>query len=115
MPTPTTAQARHWRSASSALALLRGRAGLTRRELGERLGLTSGGVSDLAGRLRAAGLIVESPAPVHGPGRPSSMWRAHPDAPVALAVDLRHGDWRLARCGLDGEVTMLAEGVHDGD
>jgi predicted NBD/HSP70 family sugar kinase len=114
-PTPSAAQARHWRSASRALALLRGRAELTRRELGERLSLTSGGMSDLAGRLRAAGLIVESPAPVRRPGRPSSVWRAHPDAPVALAVDLRHGDWRVGQCSLDGEVTMLADGAHDGD
>jgi predicted NBD/HSP70 family sugar kinase len=109
------AQARHWRTAADALTLLRARSGLTRRELGERLGLGSGGVSDLASRLRAARLIVERTVSARGAGRPTSTWHAHPEAPVALAVDLRHGDWRLGVCALDGEVTMLVAGVHDGD
>src|ERR1700710_1206354 len=91
-------QARHWRSAADALALLRARAGLTRRELGELLGLGSGGVSDLAARLREARLIVESPVRAEGQGRPTSTLHAHPEAPVALAVDVRHGDWRLGVC-----------------
>jgi predicted NBD/HSP70 family sugar kinase len=108
-------QARHWRTAAAALALLRARGGLTRRDLGERLGLGSGGVSDLAARLREARLIVETPASSEGPGRPTFTLGAHPEAPVALAVDLRHGDWRLGVCSLDGEVEMLAGGAHDGD
>jgi predicted NBD/HSP70 family sugar kinase len=112
---PQETQARHWRTAAAALALMRARAGLTRRDLGDRLGLGSGGVSDLAARLREAKLIVESPASSQGPGRPTFTLRAHPEAPVSLAVDLRHGDWRLGVCTLDGEVEMLSGGSHDGD
>jgi predicted NBD/HSP70 family sugar kinase len=115
MVTDSRVQARHWRTAADALTLLRARSGLTRRELGERLGLGSGGVSDLASRMRGARLIAESPVSTHGAGRPTSTLHAHPESPVALTVDLRHGDWRLGYCSLDGEVTHLASGVHDGD
>ena len=31
-----------------------------------------------------------------------------------LALDLRHGDWRLAACGIDGELELLASGHHSG-
>jgi predicted NBD/HSP70 family sugar kinase len=115
VPTDVPAQARHWRTAADALALLRSRSGLTRSELRAGLGLGSGGVSDLAARLREARLIVERTAEVQGPGRPTSTLHAHPQAPVALALDVRHGDWRLGVCTLDGEVRMLAEGLHDAD
>ncbi|MFZ0040094.1 MAG: ROK family protein, partial [Solirubrobacteraceae bacterium] len=37
---------------------------------------------------------------------------AHPDGPVVLAVDLRHGDWRVAACAIDGEPEMVAAGHH---
>lgn len=113
---PTTVgHARHWRTAADALALLRRRTSLTRRELGEVLGLGSGGLSDLALRLRSARLVVETTAARTGPGRPSMRLHAHPEAPVALVVDLRHGDWRLGTCALDGEVSVLTGGAHDGD
>lgn len=108
-------QARHWRTAADALGALRGPPGLTRSELGSRLGLGSGGASDLATRLRDALLIVEGPAAAQGPGRPTTTLHAHPEGPVALAVDLRHGDWRLGTCALDGEVEVLATGPHDDD
>jgi predicted NBD/HSP70 family sugar kinase len=115
VPTDPPAQARHWRTAADALSLLRSRPGLTRSELREGLGLGSGGVSDLASRMRDARLVVERPAGVRGPGRPTSTLHAHPQGPVALAVDVRHGDWRLGVCSLDGDVRMLAEGVHGAD
>ena len=31
---------------------------------------------------------------------------------MALAVDLRHGDWRLAACGVDGDVDLLHAELH---
>jgi predicted NBD/HSP70 family sugar kinase len=109
-----TPQARHWRSAAAALELVRRRPAPTRRELALELGLASGPASDLVGRLRAARLVTERPAAVRGPGRPTTRLYAHPDGPVVLAVDLRHGDWRLAACGIDGEPEMVASGVHHG-
>jgi predicted NBD/HSP70 family sugar kinase len=108
-------QSRHWRSAAAALELIRLRRDVTRREIADELGLASGGMSDLAGRLRAAKLIVERPASSAAPGRPSTTWHAHPDGPVALAVDLRHADWRLGVCRIDGAVDVVARGHHDGD
>jgi predicted NBD/HSP70 family sugar kinase len=105
-------QARHWRSAAAALEFVRRRPEPTRRELASALGLASGPASDLVGRLRAARLVAERPVPAHGPGRPTTRLHAHPDGPVVLALDLRHGDWRLAACGIGGELESLAEEPH---
>jgi predicted NBD/HSP70 family sugar kinase len=107
-------QARHWRSAAAALELVRHRPQLTRRDLAAELGLATGASSDLVGRLRAARLVAERPAAVHGPGRPTTSLHAHPEGPVVLALDLRHADWRLASCGIDGEPELLASARHSG-
>jgi predicted NBD/HSP70 family sugar kinase len=107
-------QARHWRSAAAALELVRRRPQPTRRDLATELGLASGAASDLMGRLRAARLVAERPATAQGPGRPTTRLYAHPEGPVVLAVDLRHGDWRLAACGTDGELESLASAPHSG-
>src|SRR5215218_954337 len=110
-----TPQARHWRSAAAALEFVRRRAEPTRRDLARELGLSSGAASDLLARLRAARLLAEQPAPAGGPGRPTTSLHAHGEGPVVLAVDLRHGDWRLAACGVDGELRPLAAERHAGD
>jgi predicted NBD/HSP70 family sugar kinase len=107
-------QSRHWRSAAAALELVRHRLQLTRRELAAELGLASGAACDLVGRLRAAHLVAERPAPAHGPGRPTTSLHAHPQGPVVLALDLRHADWRLAACGIDGKLELVGAGRHSG-
>lgn len=112
MPKVRSPQARHWRSAAAALELLRRRPDPTRRDLAVELGLASGPASDLVGRLRAARLVAERPAVVRRPGRPTTRLHAHPDGPVVLVVDLRHGDWRVAACGVDGQPELLASGHH---
>ena len=100
-------QARHWRSAAQALELLRRRPELTRRALATELALGSGATSNLVGRLRATRLLAERPAASGRPGRPTTRLHAHSEGPVVLAIDLRHGEWRLAACGLDGELAHL--------
>lgn len=87
----------------------------TRREVAQQLGLGSGVASDLVGRMRSAGLIDERPAAPVGRGRPTTILCAHAAGPVVLSVDLRHGDWRIAACGIDGVPDILARGRHDGD
>lgn len=94
--------------------MLRQEQRLTRPELGERLGLDSGPTSDLVKRLSRAALISERRAAAERPGRPTTTLHAHPDGPVALVVDLRHGDWRLATCRVDGGTELIATGQHDG-
>jgi predicted NBD/HSP70 family sugar kinase len=110
----TSAQPRHWRSAADALAVLRQQQRLTRPELGRRLGLDSGPLSDLVKRLSRAALISERRAAPDRPGRPTTTVHAHPAGPVALVLDLRHGDWRLGTCAVDGVIDILATGQHDG-
>jgi predicted NBD/HSP70 family sugar kinase len=114
MSSTVSPQARHWRSAAAALELLRRRRELTRRDLATELGLGSGATSDLVGRLRASRMLAERPAASGRPGRPTTWLGAHPDGPVVLAVDLRHGDWRLAACGVDGELAPLGSEPHGG-
>lgn len=87
---------------------------MTRPELGRRLGLDSGPTSDLVKRLSRAALISEQRVAPDRPGRPTTTVHAHPAGPVAVVVDLRHGDWRLGTCGVDGVVDVLAAGQHDG-
>lgn len=109
-----TSQARHWQSGARALALLRRRDGLTRTELGRRLDLRSGPTSDLVKRLSRAQLIREEPAAQTGVGRPTTTVHAHPLAPLVIVLDLRHGDWRLGTCALDGVVQIHETDRHDG-
>src|SRR6202020_3542512 len=104
----------HGRLAAAALDLVRPRPEPTRRELAAELGLASGAASDLLARLRAVRLVAERPAPAQGPGRPTTQLYAHPEGPVVLALDLRHGDWRLAACAVDGELELLASARHGG-
>ena len=97
-----------------ALAVLRREPELTRAQLGRRLGLESGPTSDLVKRLTGAGLITELPATGTGRGRPTTTVHASPSGPLAVVVDVRHGDWRLGTCAADGVVEMIATGRHDG-
>lgn len=107
-------QARHWRTATRALATIRRRQQVTRTELANLLGLRSGPTSDLVKRLVQAELISERSAEQTGRGRPTTTLHASPSGPVALVLDLRHGDWRLGTCDLDGTVTIHEAGGHDG-
>ncbi|MFL6122614.1 ROK family protein [Actinophytocola sp.] len=108
-----SSQPRHWRSAAEALAVLRQQARLTRPELGRRLGLGSGPTSDLVGRMARGALISERPAGREGRGRPTTTVHAHPRGPVAVVLDIRHGDWRLGTCEVDGTVEIVESGQHD--
>src|SRR6266536_839908 len=79
-----------WRGALDALAVVRREPGITRAELARRAGLSSGSATDIAARLRELSLLQEAPAPVTGRGRPTTVLGAHPDGPLALAVELRY-------------------------
>jgi predicted NBD/HSP70 family sugar kinase len=59
-------------------------------------------------------LITEQRAMGAGRGRPTTTVHASPSGPVAIVVDVRHGDWRLGTCAVDGMVDLVAAGRHDG-
>jgi predicted NBD/HSP70 family sugar kinase len=90
--------------------VLRRRPGISRAAVAQELGLTSGLAAEVVGRLRAARLVAETPAPPQGRGRPSTVLLAHPEGPVVLAADLRLEDWRWAIAGADG--TLRRRSVH---
>jgi predicted NBD/HSP70 family sugar kinase len=113
MPLVRASEAR-WQTASQLLALLRREPGITRAALAQRLNLTSGSATEIAARLREARLLAEEPALARGRGRPTTVLRPHPDGPLVLVVDLRHGDWRWALVGVDGRLSDVAVRSHDG-
>jgi predicted NBD/HSP70 family sugar kinase len=113
--TPVRARDARWSAASDALRELRGQPDLTRAELARRLRLSSGTATGLLARLRDLRLLSESPAPVEGRGRPTTVIGPHPDGPVVLAVEVRTGGWRCGVAGLDGEYREVAAGPHGTD
>ncbi|MGE2731271.1 ROK family transcriptional regulator [Mycolicibacterium vaccae] len=104
-----------WLGAAQLLAAVREDPGITRAAAATRLGISSGGTTDLVARLRQARLLDESPAPAHGRGRPTTLLHPHADGPLVLAADLRATDWRLALAGLDGAPRIVAEGAYGDD
>ncbi len=106
-------RAERWRTAADVLALVAREPAITRAAAARRLGLTSGSATEILGRLRELRLLDEARAPVHGPGRPTTVLTPHPTGPLVLAVELRHEDWRCAVAGVDGQPTGVTTGRHD--
>lgn len=105
---PTAPQ--RWFGAAQLIALVRAEPGITRAAAAARLGIGSGGATDLVARLRRVRLLEEAPAPATGRGRPTTVLGAHPEGPLVVAAELRSGDWRLALAGLDGQPRVVARG-----
>ena len=116
MPPVRTARASEarWQTASEVLSLLRSEPGITRAAMAQRLNLSSGSATEITARLRDAALVTEEPAHVRGRGRPTTVLRPHPDGPLVLVVDLRHGDWRWTLVGVDAALADVAVRPHDG-
>jgi predicted NBD/HSP70 family sugar kinase len=87
---------------------------VTRAELAQRLGLSSGSATEITARLRAARLLSESPAPAQGRGRPTTVLRPHERGPLVLAAQVGHRRWRCVSAGVDGVWQDVAEGRHGG-
>jgi predicted NBD/HSP70 family sugar kinase len=110
-------QAAHsrWLGAAQLIGVVRSEPGITRAAAAQRLGIGSGGATELLARLRQARLLDESPAPAHGRGRPTTVLGPHADGPLVLAADLRATDWRLALAGIDGLPQVVAQSAYAGD
>ena len=106
---PRQAAQVRWLSAAQLIGVVRAEPGITRAAAAQRLGIGSGGAAELVARMRRARLLDETPAPVQGRGRPTTVPGPHEDGPLVLAADLRAGDWRLALAGIDGLPDMVAE------
>lgn len=112
---PGRARVDRWRTKAEVLGEVRRTPGLTRVELGRRLGLSSASLTETVTRLREAGWITECRAPVQGRGRPTTCLDPCPDGPRVVAVDVRHEDWRVGLAGLDGEVVGIVGARHGRD
>ncbi|MEI8412334.1 MULTISPECIES: ROK family transcriptional regulator [unclassified Kribbella] len=99
----TTAVRRgQWQTAADVLTQVSRRPGITRAAVARELRLSTSSATEVTARLRDVQLLTEAPAPSQGRGRPTTVLRAHPSGPVALALDLRQGSWRSAVVALDG-------------
>jgi len=78
---------------------------MTRSQLAEQTGLNRSTIRDLIAELSVLGLVVEDPGTTSkGPGRPSSVARAHPAGAVVLAVELEVDSMAVATVGLGGHI-----------
>lgn len=109
---PDASRDTNWTAAVAILQTLRASPGITRAELARRLSLSTGSATDITARLRNLELLAESPVPVVGRGRPTTVVQPHPSGPLVLAVDLRQRGWRTAVVQLDGEVSAFRETRH---
>jgi predicted NBD/HSP70 family sugar kinase len=112
---PRQAAQMRWLSAAQLIAVVRSEPGITRAAAAQRLGIGSGGATELVARMRQARLLDETPAPAQGRGRPTTVLGPHADGPLVLAMDLRATDWRLALAGIDGVPRVVADGAYAGD
>ncbi|MFI5713223.1 ROK family protein [Kribbella sp. NPDC051620] len=91
-----------WQTAADVLALIARQPGITRAAVARELRLSTSSTTELTARLRDLRLLTETPAPTQGRGRPTTVLRPHPRAPVVLAMELRQAGWRSALATLDG-------------
>jgi predicted NBD/HSP70 family sugar kinase len=109
---PRQAAQMRWLGAAQLIAVVRSEPGITRAAAAQRLGIGSGGATELVARMRQTRLLDETAAPAHGRGRPTAVLGPHTDGPLVLAVDLRAADWRLALAGLDGLPQVVAQAAY---
>lgn len=103
-----------WFGAAQLLQAVRSEPGITRAAATQRLGIGSGGATELVARMRQARLLDETPAPAQGRGRPTTVLGPHADGPLVLAADLRATDWRLAVAGIDGVPKVVTHAEYAG-
>ena len=112
----TSAELRAHNLARLLRAVHDGAGQLTRAELTRQLALARGTATVLVRDLAGRQLIEERPSPADAPadvrvqrtrGRPTGVPSAHPEGPVALAVDLRDDSFTLAAFELTGRSGVL--------
>lgn len=106
--------ARGWSGAAQMIAVVRSEPGITRAAAARQLGIGSGASTELLTRMRGACLLKESPAPVAGRGRPTTVLEPHPEGPLVLAAELRATGWTLALCGIDGAPSVIGGSAKGG-
>jgi predicted NBD/HSP70 family sugar kinase len=112
---PRHAAQMRWSGAAQLLEVVRSEPGITRAAAAQRVGIGSGGATELVARMRHARMLDETPAPAQGRGRPTTVVGPHAEGPLVLAADLRATDWRLAVAGIDGVPDVVAQEQYAGD
>ncbi|SNS35185.1 ROK family transcriptional regulator [Rhodococcoides kyotonense] len=107
MTRPQDNTAARWYGAAQLVGLVRAEPGITRATAAQRLGISSGGATDLVARLKAHELLDEIPAPSRGRGRPTTVLQPHARGPLVIAADLRPKDWRLAIADIGGQPEFI--------
>lgn len=113
-PATTSAELRAYNLARLLRAVHEGDGARTRAQLTRQLSLARGTATVLVRELGARQLIEELASPVdhtaqRARGRPTGVPSAHPQGPVALAVDLRDDSFSVAVFELTGRGTVLRQ------
>jgi predicted NBD/HSP70 family sugar kinase len=113
-PATTSAELRAYNLARLLRAVHEGDGARTRAQLTRQLSLARGTATVLVRELAARQLIEELASPVNGTaqrarGRPTGVPSAHPQGPVALAVELRDDSFSVAAFELTGRGAVLRQ------
>jgi predicted NBD/HSP70 family sugar kinase len=101
---------------AAVLRAVHGQPGMTRAQVAAEIGIPSGFAAETVGRLVAAELIAERPAPATGRrGRPTTVLDAHPDGPLVAAAAIGQQAWQVAAVGLGGTIMAATARAHEGD
>jgi predicted NBD/HSP70 family sugar kinase len=101
---------------AAVLRAVHGHPGMTRAQAAAEIGIPSGFAAETVGRLVAAELIAERPAPATGRrGRPTAVLGAHPDGPLVAAAAIGQETWQVAAVELGGAMLAATVRAHDGD
>lgn len=104
-----------WTTASELLRVIHREPGITRRQAGERLGLSSGALTETVERLREAELLAERRAPSSGRGRPTTTLESHERGPLLVVAELSGRHWAVSIADLAGRREPVASGPVDED
>lgn len=104
-----------WTTASELLRLVHRESGITRRQAGERLELSSGALTETVERLRDARLLSERKAPSSGRGRPTTTLEPHERGPLLAIAELRARRWAVSLADLAGRRAPVTSGPVEGD
>ncbi len=101
--------------ADELLSLVHQQPGITRADAAKVLGLGTGAITELVGRLVDRELLSEESAPPSGSrGRPTTVLGAHPHGPVVVAVSIGFETWRVQVVEIGGAVLANRGGDHQG-
>jgi len=97
----------------AVLGAVHRRPGISRTEVAQQAGMSTGFVTETVARLVALDLVTERPLPSTGArGRPTTSLHPHPDGPLVAVAAVAHEAWRVVVVELGGATIDGFEAAH---